>query len=143
MVNLSSAGAISTSAGFLFRCSSSNISEQLQLNTTFCSPMTIIFRHLFSLKMLGQPKPNFRWASVGRGTQVYIHGPCHMTKMAGTPQMVKTFENLFRTRSPIILTLRMQLKLYKAYMSLVVRKPVFGFSEQVRHKSGCTATEDG
>ena len=27
--------------------------------------------------------------------------------------------------------------------SLVVRKPVFGVSEQVRHKPGCTATEDG
>ena len=29
------------------------------------------------------------------------------------------------------------------YMSLVVRKPVFGVSGQVRHKPGCTATEDG
>ena len=28
-------------------------------------------------------------------------------------------------------------------MSLIVRKPVFGDSDQVRHKSGCTATEDG
>ena len=28
-------------------------------------------------------------------------------------------------------------------MSLVVRKPVFGVSDQVRHKAGCTATEDG
>ena len=28
-------------------------------------------------------------------------------------------------------------------MSLVVRKPVFGVSDQVRHKPGCTATEDG
>ena len=27
-------------------------------------------------------------------------------------------------------------------MSLVVRKPVFGVSDQVRHKPGCTATED-
>ena len=27
-------------------------------------------------------------------------------------------------------------------MSLVVRKPVFGVSEQVPHKPGCTATED-
>ena len=26
-------------------------------------------------------------------------------------------------------------------MSLVVRKPVFGVSNQVRHKLGCTATE--
>ena len=29
------------------------------------------------------------------------------------------------------------------YMSLIVRKPVFGISDQVRHKPGCTATEDG
>ena len=29
------------------------------------------------------------------------------------------------------------------YLSLVVRKPVFGVSDQVRHKPGCTATEDG
>ena len=28
------------------------------------------------------------------------------------------------------------------YMSLVVRKPVFGVSDQVPHKPGCTATED-
>ena len=28
-------------------------------------------------------------------------------------------------------------------MSLVVRKPVFGVFDQVRHKLGCTATEDG
>ena len=27
-------------------------------------------------------------------------------------------------------------------MSLVVRKPVFGVSDQVRHKPGCTTTED-
>ena len=30
----------------------------------------------------------------------------------------------------------------KSYMSLVVRKPVFGVSDQVRHKPGCTTTED-
>ena len=28
-------------------------------------------------------------------------------------------------------------------MSLVVRKPVFGVSDQVRHEPGCTTTEDG
>ena len=28
-------------------------------------------------------------------------------------------------------------------MSLVVRKPVFGVSDQVRHKPVCTDTEDG
>ena len=29
------------------------------------------------------------------------------------------------------------------YMSLVVRKPVFGVSDQVPHKPGCTTTQDG
>ena len=29
------------------------------------------------------------------------------------------------------------------YLSLVLRKPVFGVSDQVAHKPGCTATEDG
>ena len=28
-------------------------------------------------------------------------------------------------------------------MSLVVGKPVFGVSDKVRHKPGCTVTEDG
>ena len=28
-------------------------------------------------------------------------------------------------------------------MSLVLRKPVFGVSDQVQHKQGCTVTEDG
>ena len=32
---------------------------------------------------------------------------------------------------------------HKGKMSLVVRKPVFGVSDQVRYKPGCTATEDG
>ena len=31
----------------------------------------------------------------------------------------------------------------KLNLSLVVRKPVFGVSDQVRHKPVCTATEDG
>ena len=35
-----------------------------------------------------------------------------------------------------------QKKRYVAYLSLVVRKPVFGVSDQVRHKPGCTTTQD-
>ena len=31
----------------------------------------------------------------------------------------------------------------KNKMSLVMRKPVFGVSDLVRHKSGCTTTQDG
>ena len=29
------------------------------------------------------------------------------------------------------------------HLSFVVRKPVFGISDQVRHKPGCTTTQDG
>ena len=29
------------------------------------------------------------------------------------------------------------------YMSRIIRKPIFGFSEQVQHKPGCTTTEEG
>ena len=32
---------------------------------------------------------------------------------------------------------------FQDHLSLVVRKPVFGVSDQVRHKPGCTTTEDG
>ena len=32
---------------------------------------------------------------------------------------------------------------FHGHMGLVVRKPVFGVSDQVRHKPGYTATEDG
>ena len=35
------------------------------------------------------------------------------------------------------------LALLLLYLSLVVRKPAFGVSDQVRHKLGCTAIEDG
>ena len=33
-------------------------------------------------------------------------------------------------------------KKQQEYLSLVMRKPVFGVSNQVRHKPGCTSTED-
>ena len=33
-------------------------------------------------------------------------------------------------------------KIFNRYLSLVVRKPVFGVSDQIRHKPSCTATED-
>ena len=34
-------------------------------------------------------------------------------------------------------------KICNWYLSLVVRKPVFGVSDQIRHKPSCTAIEDG
>ena len=38
---------------------------------------------------------------------------------------------------------RVLMKGCKAHLSLVVRKPVFGVSDQAPHKPGCTATKDG
>ena len=32
--------------------------------------------------------------------------------------------------------------IYHYKMSLVMKKPVFGVSDQFRHKAGCTASED-
>ena len=37
----------------------------------------------------------------------------------------------------------LSLLLTSLYLSCVMRKPVFRASDQVRHKLGCTATEDG
>ena len=37
----------------------------------------------------------------------------------------------------------MRVYLDNMIMSRVVRKPVFGVSDQVRHKPGCAVTEDG
>ena len=42
-----------------------------------------------------------------------------------------------------ILYLRQAKALISLHMSLVVRKPVFGVSDQVQHNPGCTVTEDG
>ena len=36
-----------------------------------------------------------------------------------------------------------QIRNCTSHMSLIVRKPVFGVSDKVRHKPGCKATEDG
>ena len=33
--------------------------------------------------------------------------------------------------------------LYGSFLSCIARKPAFGVSDQVRHKQGCTITEDG
>ena len=47
-------------------------------------------------------------------------------------------------RSVCIMTeITIQMLSLQGHMSLVVRKPVFGVSDQVRHKPGCTTTEDG
>ena len=49
-----------------------------------------------------------------------------------------------------VLALKMQINMRHliekpalCYMSRIMRKPVFWVSDQIRHKPGCTATEDG
>ena len=37
---------------------------------------------------------------------------------------------------------KFQFAILRFHLSLVMRKPVFGVSDQVQHKPGCTATED-
>ena len=45
--------------------------------------------------------------------------------------------------SSCMLHLQVNVDIKYSQMSLVVRKPVFGVSNQGRHKLGCTTTEDG
>ena len=54
---------------------------------------------------------------------------------------------IFSRKNPTILQRRFNviqlLRICCSHMSLVLRKPVFGVFDQVPHKPGCTATEDG
>ena len=81
------------------------------------------FQISFSLKPLGQSKPNFMWSLLWKGEKVYIKGPGHMTKMAATPiydkNLQKSFSRTFRC-SPMIMKLGMkhyELKLYTVYIN--------------------------
>ena len=64
-------------------------------------PSASVFRSHFQtsspLKPLGQPKPNFMWSLLGKGDEVCINGPGHMTKMAAMPIYGK---NLKKSSSP-------------------------------------------
>ena len=49
-----------------------------------------------------------------------------------------------RANAPLVVSVSvLSSPLCADYMSLVMRKPVFGVSDQVPHKPGCTITEDG
>ena len=45
---------------------------------------------------------------------------------------------------PVVYAMELEMEMVAAEdkMSHIVRKPVFGVSEQVRHKPGCTTTEN-
>ena len=59
--------------------------------------------------------------------------------------MVKLDDTCTIKSSPMMLARNTShsFKRYNVQMSLVVRKSVFGVSDQVPHKSGCIVTEDG
>ena len=48
-----------------------------------------------------------------------------------------------KQQEKIISNLKSEIENKEKQLSLVLRKPVFGVSDQVRHKPGCTAAEDG
>ena len=53
--------------------------------------------------------------------------------------------SVYRTIGSVLVDFKLpQLLIEMLYhLSLVLRKPVLGVSDQVQHKPGCTATEDG
>ena len=74
----------------------------------------------------------FRFSSAAYVTSMEIKG-------AGSGYYVRTFTVRYYNSTAGAWVCRLNRK----YKSLVVRKPVFGVSNQVRHKPGCTATEAG
>ena len=61
-----------------------------------------------------------------------------------TKEQIKTDVQSDQPTHSLIITLIVVLpRLYNLFMSLVVRKPVFGVSDRVRHKPGFAVTEDG
>ena len=57
---------------------------------------------------------------------------------------VDNVDKLFGFLHPLMVeSVKLLGKMSKHYLSLVVSKPVFGVSDQVRRKPGCTATKDG
>ena len=62
-----------------------------------------------------------------------------------TQQLYVLFEayNYFRIESTYKIVSMENIYFHENQMSLVVRIRVFGVSDQVRHKPGCVATEDG
>ena len=57
--------------------------------------------------------------------------------------MVMNLSLSFRVFTAKLLGVQILDRYFYDDMGLIVRKPVFGLFDQVRHKPGCTATEDG
>ena len=56
---------------------------------------------------------------------------------------IRTVSFLMKAKGVFLDFIRRVVIIKGYYLSLVLRKPVFGVSDQVSHKRGCTATEDG
>ena len=70
-------------------------------------------------------------------------------RSSSSPQFTTQFqiENVFTKPDPDRIVNRVSAfaghAIRSIHLSLVMRKPVFGVFDKVRHKLGCTATEDG
>ena len=67
---------------------------------------------------------------------------CFTAKLSGA-QTFRYFTVPMLNQFPDCLISMPTVVVHCLYMSLVVRKLVFGVSDRIRHKPGCTATEDG
>ena len=71
---------------------------------------------------------------------------CLVSKVATNTLMFKLADGVMPQKDAVVshcFDTSLLIPVCNVYMSLVVRKTVFGVSDQVRHKSACTATEDG
>ena len=121
--------------------SSSELSgSDCELKIYQCSGVRPLAFHLPSSKIYSKTDSPFKATflvqpPLDKGIKIYIKCVGKMTKMAAS-LYGKSFKIVLRTGSPMILKPGLH------FLSLVLRKPVFGASDQVRHKPGCTATGD-
>ena len=80
---------------------------------------------------------------VGNPEDQFSHNEAQLSGNNSDPLFAQAFqsaENLIKEKG-VVTVLWNQGR--HVYMSLVVRKPVFGVSDLDRHKPGCAVTEDG
>ena len=75
---------------------------------------------------------------VGNPEDQFSQNEAHMAVL-----MLRRKKKCFAQSNPELNLAVSRLKNAMYSLSLVLRKPVFGVSDQVRHKPGCTVTEDG
>ena len=80
------------------------------------------------------------WDQVKKPRDRFSHNEAQMT---GNPRLQEETPPNENHKITSYWKQKNQLFLHQNNLSLILRKPVFGVSDQVRHKPGCTATEDG